>query len=221
MHLNPFPGVKTVSKENLKKLRSADKTILTNSFGTATVTKHFIGNLALPTGRIIMCDPYERYSLSDIDRKMFSRAVVPGEYPIWIYLAETESDITLAFAELRFSENSPASFVAAKSQYDVDHHRTGYFGYPVSYNGTGFMDAQVFREICNLPWPQAADCLLVFDNPNMENADVERLSDIGTSKDGKINAVRFRVNSGIYYWYWGIDNRRKPCALIADFFSYR
>ena len=69
MHLNPFPGVKTMSKENLKKLRLADKTILTDSFGTATVTKHFIGNLALPTGRIIMCDPYEKYSLSDIDRK--------------------------------------------------------------------------------------------------------------------------------------------------------
>lgn len=83
------------------------------------------------------------------------------------------------------------------------------------------MDAQVFREICNLPWPQAADCLLVFDSPNVEDANVEYLSDIGTSKDGKINAVRFRVNSGIYYWYWGINNRREPCALIADFFSYR
>ena len=183
MHLNPFPGVKTVTKDNLKKLLSADKTILKNSFGTATVMKHFIGNLVLPTGRIIMCDPYEKYSLSDIDRKMFSRAVAPGEYPIWIYLAETESAITLAFAELRFSENSPTTFIAAKSQYDVDHHRIGYFGYPVSY-GTGFMDAQVFREICNLPWPQTADHLLDFDSPNVDNANVERLSDIGTSRDG-------------------------------------
>ena len=42
----------------------------------------------------------------------------------------------------------------------------------------------------------------------------------GISPDGSYSAALFTVPSGVYYWYWGKDQKGKICCLVADFFTY-
>ena len=39
----------------------------------------------------------------------------------------------------------------------------------------------------------------------------------GISPDGSYSAALFTVPSGVYYWYWGKDQKGEICCLVADF----
>ena len=59
-----------------------------------------IGNINLPTGKVVVCDP-----LVVPDMPPLSKSVSPGKYPIRIYIAKTqESGDRYAIAKLEFSD---------------------------------------------------------------------------------------------------------------------
>ena len=133
-------------------------------------------------------------------------------------MAGSSDDCFLAFASIRFRNNTPVAFAPAKTAYDLEHKRRPPFRYVVEDCRTGFMDADVFHAICALPRYARADNLLDFDDTEDE---VFRCA-VGNSEDGELTAALVTIRkSGVYYWYWGIDCNNEVCCLIADFFTYQ
>ena len=179
--------------DNLVAIHKVDGALLTNSHGIYHITRKDIGLLKLRSGQIMI-------------------------YSVEVYMAGSSDDCFLAFASIRFRNNTPVAFAPAKTAYDLEHKRRPPFRYVVEDCRTGFMDADVFHAICALPRYARADNLLYFDDTEDE---VFRCA-VGNSEDGELTAALVTIRkSGVYYWYWGIDCNNEVCCLIADFFTYQ
>jgi len=207
------------AKDNLRVIHTVDGATHTNLYGKARISSKDIGLISLTTGEIVMADPTRRFQIEDFTRKAFSRRVEPGIYPVTAYIAHSQRDQRLAFAEIRFSNQKPSSYIAAKSIYDTEKKRRGFCGYLVNDCRTGFMDAEVFRKVCALPRFSSSEDLIDFDDPEEDYSDKVPCK-IGSAKDGTPTAAMFSVHNGVYYWYWGKDRKGNLCTLTADFFTY-
>src|SRR5687767_7888648 len=68
-----------------------------------------IGNVALPTGKINVCDP-----LADPQMTPLEKTVEPGTYPVKIYIAKTpDAGDRFAIAKLEFSTEKADKWVLA------------------------------------------------------------------------------------------------------------
>ena len=95
------------ARNNLKIIHTVDGAILQNRYGKAVIRSHDIGLISLPTGEIVMADPTLRFEIADFKRKAFQQKVSPGIYPVFAYSAHAGEDRTLAFAEIRFTDQHP------------------------------------------------------------------------------------------------------------------
>lgn len=204
------------AKENLGTIHKVDGAKLSNSFTTAVIRSENIGCIKLSSGQIVLGNPLEKCSANDFKRKCFAHTVSPGVYPLMIYKAHTDTEQFLAFAEICFSSKRPVSFVTAKTIIDAETKRRGFNGYPVRNSETGFMDAEEFVQICDLPKMKDAHCILELDEE-----DAGENYEIFTNQESVPCAVSFTVPSGYYYWYWGKDSSGEVCCLIGDFFSFQ
>ena len=97
-----------------------------------------IGLLYLPTGRLVACDP-----LACPELEPFSVPLPIGRYPVSLQVADLGGDQRVAFACIRFTEDSPASWqlLARPGQDLASLEEDEYFGYPVDAGTGAFMDA--------------------------------------------------------------------------------
>lgn len=204
------------AKDNLKAIHTLDGLQLANENGKVIVRSQNIGCINISSGKVILGNPMLKGSMGDFKRKCLSHNVAPGIYPVLVYHAQTEFERYVAFAEIRFSDKRPVRYTTAKTISDTDSKRRGFCGYPVSESTTGFMDADIFEKICNLPRYKDAHSLLELDE------DQEGIEDYAIAYDDNKNpcAVQFHVASGYYYWYWGKDSNGEICCLIGDFFTF-
>lgn len=203
------------AKENLRKIHSAPEVVLSNAYGTAIIKGQTVGQVGFPTGQIVLADPTRRFGIEDFKRKAFAISVQPGNYPVVVYHAHSKDYRTLAFAEIKFSDEVPVTFSVAKTMIDAENKRHGHCGYYVNDNTTGFMDAKVFQANCDTP--RFSGGILSGFCEGLENGNS---CAIGRSKNGELSAALFKVTSGYYYWYWGKDRAGKVCTITADFFTY-
>ena len=96
------------ARNNLKIIHTVDGAILQNRYGKAVIQSHDIGLISIPTGEIVMADPTLRFEIADFKRKAFQQKVSPGIYPVFAYSAHAGEDHTLAFAEIRFTDQPPS-----------------------------------------------------------------------------------------------------------------
>lgn len=210
------------AKDNLTTIHAVDGAILSNQLGKAVIRSETIGLLNLPTGEIVMADPTRRFGVEDYKRKAFYQKVNPGFYPVVVYSAQCGADRSIAFAEIRFSNDTPVSFVVAKTICDTEIPRRGFCGYVVNDGTTGFMDADTFKKICSIPKFGTHRLLNLFDDAIEENEENLGLRcAVSTAENGELSAALLSAPSGIHYWFWGKDRKNKICCLIADFFSHR
>ena len=209
------------AQNNLEIIHTVDGASLQNRYGRAVIRRHDIGLISLPTGEIVMADPTLRFGLADFKRKAFQRQVLPGIYPVFAYYAYSETDSALAFAEIRFSDQPPVTFTAAKTILDAEESHRKYCGYAVNESKTGFMDGQFFKDTCMQSQYAVVDFDAALDEALEENRERWGIDcAAGISPDGNYSAAIFTVQSGIYYWYWGQDKKGGICCLTADFFTY-
>lgn len=168
-----------------------------------------------------MADPTIEFEIGDAKRKAFQQKVPPGIYPVFAYSAHAGGESVLAFAEIRFTDQPPVTFTAAKTIWDVEQSRRRNCGYIVNESTTGFMDGRFFRESCMRDNSSAVDYEAAFDELLEENRERWGINcAAGISPDGDYSAALFTVPSGVYYWYWGKDKKGGICCLTADFFTY-
>jgi hypothetical protein len=171
---------------------------------------HRAGDLILPSGRIVACDP-----LVMPGTRAFAREVVPGRYPVLLSVAQLEGDQRVAAAAVEFA----VSGATAAERWDLallpgqDPTTLGprqFFGYGVDA-GTGcFMDAQVAAtldagEPCGLDAALQASYVPTFSWANVA---------LG---DGSVVAFSSGWGDGSYASYWGFDGAGRVVALATDF----
>lgn len=169
-----------------------------------------IGNLSVPTGHIVACDP-----LVFPERSPFERSVTPGTYPVYLHLAHFGSDhMRVAFGLLRFQDQLPVTWELAtmKGQDVSTLQEDEFFGYPVDA-GTGcFMDAKSANIMAEME-----DGYEFYEN--VIEPVYDEWANIQLSEEGD-NVILFHSGwgDGSYPSFWGLNEQGEAVCLVTNFF---
>jgi hypothetical protein len=161
-----------------------------------------IGELELPTGEIIACDPL----ITGLERPVFSRKVRPGCYPITLLEAQGR----IAAAVLRFGPGLPVRWELAAFARD-EGTSSWKSGFIVDDAVASFMDKSVQTLMSDQEELDGylADVACSFDRFCIDNP-----------VDGNpLNVAMFEtgLGDGNYYSFWGLDAAGEPLLLMTDF----
>jgi hypothetical protein len=172
--------------------------------GERKITALTIGELELPTGEIVACDPL----ITGLSRPAFSRKVKPGRYPVTLLQAQG----CIAAAVLRFGSGSPTRWELATFVPDRPPvYKSEFLEFIVDDAVASFMDKSVLT--------------LMSDQEELD----EYLADVACTIDrfcidspiegNPINVVMFDTGygDGAYRSFWGLDATGEPLLLMADF----
>ncbi|MBL7909966.1 MAG: DUF4241 domain-containing protein [Bacteroidia bacterium] len=196
-----------------------------------TLTFLELGNLNLPTGKIVACDPLVCLG----DTPAFTKTVKPGIYPVTVCIAG-DGDFAGRYAavKLEFSKTKATKWeLALLEGQDIKNLSTedSFYGYPVDAGLGCFCDFET------------QDNYLKFDrdfyskNPNgniydnffagefKKNADPTNPHSIGdwlnfhlpNAPEQNVMMFHSGFGDGLYPCYWGIDDNGEICSLIVDF----
>ncbi|RWB71917.1 MAG: DUF4241 domain-containing protein [Mesorhizobium sp.] len=165
------------------------------------ITAITIGELELPTGEIVACDPL----ITGLGRPPFSRKVKPGRYPVILLQVRAQ----IAVAALRFGSGLPVRWELATFARD---RPSGYeFEFIVDDAVASFMDKSFLT--------------IMSDQEELDDylADVACTIDrfcIDSPIEGNpINVAMFDTGygDGAYRSFWGLDASGEPLLLMTDF----
>lgn len=191
-----------ISNQIFKRSTGRDK-----DFGTNTAEVAKIGDLAVPSGKIVACDPFVFP-----EQEPFSLEVKSGQYPVYLNIVHFKPEHQrVAYAILRFNNNLPVRWeMATLLGQDVNTLKENeIFCYGVD-TGTGcFMDAE------------AEKILAAMDNETYEQlceTAYNEWADIPLNEDG-LNMILFHSGwgDGFYASYWGFDEFDEVACLVTDF----
>jgi len=190
-----------------------------------------IGQLNVPTGKIVVCDP-----LVTFDMEPLNRTVTPGTYPIKIYEVKTAySGDRYAIAKLELSNKSAEKWVlAVRDGEDINEltEEGDFFGFPVDAGLGGFFDVASgaeylkFQEDFRKENPEGNIYDDFFAAEFKKSAkDQNDPKDYGNwvnfklpNTDLNITMFQSGYGDGMYPAYWGIDKNGEITALVIDFF---
>lgn len=179
-----------------------------------------IGILALPSGKIIACDP-----VYNPENEHFTKQVAAGKYPVMLYIDTLENAVGIV--KIKFSDALPVRWEMAlcEGQNPADLGEGEYFGYNVKSGLGCFMDAEtapILRYVQEQVQVQLGDDYIdYYDNVLMEeltrNADV--FSNHFPTPDSDLNVMIFSTGwqEGIFASYWGYDADGNVACLLTDF----
>ncbi|WP_282014091.1 DUF4241 domain-containing protein [Marinifilum flexuosum] len=192
-----------------------------------------IGNIHLPTGKIIASDPFFTHSI-----KSFSRTVHPGTYPVSIYIAEVEPEhYRVAFAKIKFRAEKATRWILAVTDDmkidDLSSIRDGeYFGFPVDAGLACFLDEESNVWYLNKmdefyeknPDQNYYDDLLAqefekYSASHQYSRDLGDWNNHVLNGESEMNVMMFASGwgDGYYPTYWGYNDRKETVELCIDF----
>lgn len=176
-------------------------------FEEIVLTQHGIGDLHLPTGALVACDPIILYELEP-----FSLSLPSGSYPVVLSVAEFGSDQRVAFATIRVKKTAPARWMMMTVDQPSTPQR---YGYGVDC-GTGcFMDriaADILK--ARMKEKEFSDAMIAemrktyrptWDWINLPLADANLI------------AFSSGYGDGMYPTIAGLDERFEITVVITDF----
>jgi len=183
-----------------------------------TISTHQIGELVVPSGKIIACDPL----IGPDTRYYFKKTIEPGHYPVIVSVADFQphADTRIACAMLRISDGTPvrweSAFINEKDDritYGVDAG-TGCF---VDLDAAQiledlFSDEDEFEGLCDL-------ILAEMKNNSLGKYRTAGWANMQINKDTEANIITFTSGwgDGGYASFWGYDERGKLTSLVTDF----
>jgi len=173
-----------------------------------------IGDLELPTGEIIVCDPL----ITGTEMPALSRKVKPGRYPVSLLEAQGR----VAVAVLRFRPGTPVRWeLATLPGQDVATLKGDeIFGYPVDAGLGSFMDKTAMVLMLERQSKLQADqnyyddVLAAEFAPNQDRFVMHR-----PVAGNPLNIAMFWSGwgDGFYPSFWGLDAAGEPLLLTTDF----
>jgi hypothetical protein len=188
-----------------------------------TISTHRIGELIVPSGEIIACDPL----IGPDTRYYFKKTIKPGIYPVIVSVADFQPSghISIACAVLRISDEKPIRWEPAFI-YEPNPNRTDdRITYGVDA-GTGcFMDldaAQILEELTSDEDAFEGCCDRILAEMEKNFFGKHRTAgwaNIRVSEDIEGNIITFSSGwgDGGYASFWGHDAEDNLTSLVTDF----
>ena len=192
----------------------ADHT-LDSSDGPVQLKRVSVGNLVLPSGRIVAQDPFV-----DVFEEPFTRTVPPGTYPVYLTIAHLpDGDERVAFATVSFRPVAPKSWEMALLPGDdpAELEEDEYFGYGVDLGAGAFIDAETL-EVYQERYAGEDDPyerMKLMENLNGSSwTYLNMVVDLTTG--GNLVAFDSGWGDGSYASFFGLDEQG-VCCLVTDF----
>jgi hypothetical protein len=173
-----------------------------------------IGELQVPTGELIACDPF----VLTREQASFTAKVPTGNFPVRLSIWADETDQRVAFASINFCDTEPKTWemLTVKGQSLATLREGEIFGYGVD-SGTGcFMDAAALEGLLrqmesNEEWFQE-----LIDEMDKTYRHTWSWLD---RKMGDADLVAFSsgFGDGFYASYVGRDASGNVCTVVTDF----
>jgi len=181
--------------------------------GTQIPKMRRIGDLVIPTGFVVACDPFVNF-----DSLAFKTQIPIGTFPVILSVADFGDDQRVVYAKLQISDNSAVRWELAlhPSQNITSLEEGAIFGYPVD-SGTGcFMDAETAKIFSDKADEDFADFMM----KEMEKNYVHTWDWANFTFEGTIgNLITFKsgLGDGVYASYFGFDENDELTCLVTDF----
>jgi hypothetical protein len=198
------------------------QTIMTCANGPTTVSLSTIGELIVPSGTIVACDPFTAYTSLRVDG-----GVAPGRYPVVLSLANVGKDYRVACALLQFSDQVAVRWhpVRIRDEDPLSDWESLWEGQPCGYpvdNAVGsFMDT-VSAELLgenrhgeNLR-KELDEGLRANRSSTWSHANITA----DTRSGANIIAFTSGAGDGVYTCYWGYDSNGAAVGLLTDFGTF-
>jgi len=185
-----------------------------------TVQTVKIGELNLPSGRVVAMDPF-----SDPGRKPFTARVAPGRYPVMLSLVQPEGwpAPLIAAAMLRIGPAPPVSWALAVTPgQDPDALEDDeLYGFPSDAGTACLASAEAARVQARRITVLGMPNLLYIARLNREmeaHAEEGMWAMVEMEKRRGLNAAFFTAGygDGVYDAYWGYDAEGEAVALVVD-----
>ncbi|MGX7875764.1 DUF4241 domain-containing protein [Mesorhizobium sp. ORM6] len=177
------------------------------------ITVTVIGELDLPTGEIIACDPLT----TGADWPTLSRKVKPGRYPVSLLEAQGR----VAAAILRFRSGKPVRWeLATLPDQDTSNLKDDeIFGYPVDTGLGSFMDKTAIMLMSERQDKLEAKQNYYDDVLAMEFESSQDKLMHHPVAGNPLNIAMFSSGwgDGVYPSFWGLDATGAPLLLMTDF----
>lgn len=167
------------------------------------ITISTVGELELPTGEIIACDPL----ITGLERPVFSRKVRPGRYPVTVLEAQGR----VAAAVLRFGPGLPVRWELANFARDGGGVSAWKSGLIVDDAVASFMDTSIMTLISD---PEELDDYLAEVAWSLNRFGMDNPID-----GNPLNIAMFDtgLGDGTYCSFWGLGAAGEPLVLMTDF----
>jgi len=192
-----------------------------------TLTHQRIGDLLLPTGELVACDPFV-FS----DGKPFSQLFPRGVFPVILSIAQIATDQRVAFATVKFRETPPVAWeMLTIGDQDISKRKDGkLFGYSVDAATGCFMDQSAERALDDL---MAEQDMLFFETVTAEKEQETFFDTMTAEMDktyrptwswldmsfGDTNLIAFSsgYGDGLYATYAGFGSDGAVSVAVTDF----
>lgn len=192
-----------------------------------------VGDLNLPTGKIIAADPFFTY-----DQRPFKRTVLPDKYPVYVYVTEIDEEhFRIAYAKIKFRSKDASKWVLAITD-DITKEEMDeltddeFFGFPVDSGLACFLDEETNAALnakmdalqekdpeANYYDEVLADEFKVYSSKNKFSRELGDWNDHRPDRESDNNVIMFASGWGDGYYpaYWGLDENGETIELVIDF----
>ncbi len=197
-------------------LTTEESVNIETDFGKAKLTKIKIGSLKLKSGNIIATDPILLY-----DDQPFHVKVKPGEYNVYVYVADFENDEKrTALSKIELSTEKPVKWVMALYEGESSNNLKNdeFLGFDVENGICAYMDESIMEELDMLFEDDLGEYEDLISSSIKFSKRTFNHKDIPYGKKG-CNIIAFSAGwkDGTFPSYFGYDKNNKPCCLVTDF----
>lgn len=206
---------------------------LDDEMNSQELTEIHIGDVNLPTGKIIVADPF--FSL---EQRPFSRTVEADKYPVYIYMTEIDTlHHRVAYAKIKFRPENPSKWVLALTDDLTNDELTDlgedeFYGFPVESGLACFLDEETnTRFVAKMDELQEknpesnyyddvlSDEFREYSGKNNFSRELGDWNDHRPDADSDNNVIMFASGWGDGYYpaYWGLNENGDTIELVIDF----